>query len=109
MKVIPAAGRALARDPEFRRVAGRIPLSRRVYAVMKRSSRAGPGVGHAPAKLVSEPLDLITLPPIMVDYYASSTRVSHQKAVERLGYRPQYDLASGMALVRGWAEWARLV
>jgi hypothetical protein len=57
----------------------------------------------------SEPLDLITLPPIMVDYYASSTRVSHQKAIERLGYRPQYDLASGMALVRGWAEWARLV
>jgi nucleoside-diphosphate-sugar epimerase len=109
LKVIPAAGRALARDPEFRRVASRLPLSRSVYGMMKRSRVAGAGTQKAPLMVANEPLELVTLPPMMLDYFACRTRFLHQKAVERLGYQPRYDLASGMALVRAWAEWARLL
>lgn len=107
--VISTAKRALARDPAFRRAAGRLPLSRRLYAMVKRSGSVKSTGGHAALKTESEALELVTVPPMMLDYFACRSRFSHQKAVERLGYRPQYDLASGMLLVRAWAEWARLL
>jgi len=109
VNVIPAAGRALARDSEFRRAVGRLPLSRRLYSMMKRAGSGNSGGGRARLKRESESLELVTVPSLMLDYFACRSRFSHQKAVERLGYRPRYALASGMSLVHAWAEWARLL
>lgn len=109
VKIIPAAGKVLAADPEFRRRVGQLPLSRGLHAAMKRFRSATPDARSVPLVGASDPLKIVTVPNMMLDYFACRSRFSHQKAVGKLGYRPQYDLASGMALVRAWAEWARLL
>ena len=108
LEVVPAAVRALAKDPSFRSAARHLPFTRSVYATMTRLRRPRAAEYHSP-KVIEEPLQLVTIPPMMVDYFACRTKFSHQKAVERLGYRPQYDLAAGMLLVRDWARWAGLL
>jgi nucleoside-diphosphate-sugar epimerase len=42
------------------------------------------------------------------DLHRARTRVRVERARDVLGYEPRFDFATGMALTRRWAEWARL-
>lgn len=109
VKLIPAAGKVLAADPEFRRRVGQLPFSRGLYAAMKRFRSATPDARPMPLVGTSDRLKIVTVPNMMLDYFDCKSRFSHHKASELLGYRPNYDLVSGMSVVRAWAEWARLL
>ena len=43
------------------------------------------------------------------ELYAARTNVRIDKARDRLGYEPAFDLDGGMALTRQWAQWANLL
>jgi len=49
------------------------------------------------------------LPEHAVDFFAARTRVRIDRARRDLGYRPRFDLASGMERVAAWARWAGVV
>lgn len=56
-----------------------------------------------------EELPIHPLSPAMIDFFSTRTRVLTTKARRLLGYRPDFDLESGMALTREWARWAGLL
>ncbi len=49
------------------------------------------------------------LPPKMVGFFRARTRVRIDKAKRLLGYRPAFDLETGMDLTERWARWANLL
>ena len=108
VKAVPAALRALERDPEVRQAVSQLPLSRSLYRLMQ--SRR-PVATARPAAIADNAgiLALTTVPAMMLDYFACRSKFSHRKATERLGYQPQFDLSKGMSLVQEWAKWARLL
>jgi nucleoside-diphosphate-sugar epimerase len=99
---------ALKASPNFKRAAGALPLVRPAYAVI--GKRRGGAAGDAPATKATAPeLPIELIPPMMIDYYASTTEYRIDRARAELGYAPVYDLAAGMALTEQWARWANLV
>jgi nucleoside-diphosphate-sugar epimerase len=50
-----------------------------------------------------------TMDPTEIRSYASKTRVRIDKAKRVLGYRPRFDLESGLERTAQWAEWANLL
>ncbi len=102
---------ALKASPGFKRAAGALPLVRPAYGMI--SKRRGGKANDAVPTVVPEarapelPIELI--PPMMIDYYASTTEYRIDRARAVLGYAPIYDLAAGMALTAQWARWANLV
>ena len=52
---------------------------------------------------------LLPLDPLTVRMYAAKTRVRIDKARRLLGYRPAFDLSSGMNVTEQWLRWAKLV
>lgn len=110
-RAAPEAISVLKRDAGFKRLAGQLPLVKAGWKLYRRSI-GKPPKSLAPAAARSERTDtrpLIALPEMMWGYYASRTDFRIDRARERLGYRPEYDLARGMALTRAWAEWAGLI
>ncbi len=67
---------------------------------------AGRGVRSASAEgeLPIHPLD-----PKMIGFFRPRTRVRIDKARRLLGYRPAFDLETGMDLTERWARWANLL
>lgn len=49
------------------------------------------------------------LEPELARFFAARAHVRIDKARDRLGYRPSWDLDTGMELTRRWAEWAGLL
>jgi nucleoside-diphosphate-sugar epimerase len=47
--------------------------------------------------------------PAAIRAYAAKTRVRIDKAKRVLGYRPRFDLESGLERTAQWAEWANLL
>jgi nucleoside-diphosphate-sugar epimerase len=45
----------------------------------------------------------------MLAFYASKTVFRIDKARERLGYQPRFDLEKGMRVTETWARWAGLI
>lgn len=54
-------------------------------------------------------LPIHPLPPPMIGFFRARTRVRIDKARRLLGYRPAFDLATGMDLTEQWARWANLL
>jgi nucleoside-diphosphate-sugar epimerase len=108
--VLPATVRALKDSKDFKRACADLPLVRSTYALLK--SRKG-SVGQprlaTPPPTGTEPLPITLPPPMMTPYFSSQTQYSIKKAKTELGFRPQYDLHTGMALTAEWAHWARLL
>jgi nucleoside-diphosphate-sugar epimerase len=52
---------------------------------------------------------MTAISPSVVQFYAAKTRVRIDKAQRLLGYRPVFDLDSGMRLTEQWARWANLL
>jgi nucleoside-diphosphate-sugar epimerase len=50
-----------------------------------------------------------TMDPAAIRSYACKTRVRIDKAKRELGYRPRFDLESGLERTAQWAEWANLL
>ncbi|MFC2023114.1 NAD-dependent epimerase/dehydratase family protein [Chloroflexota bacterium] len=68
------------------------------------SLRKTPGVKHD-IKSATVPI----VDPTETRSYASHTRVRIDKAKRVLGYRPRFDLESGLERTAQWAEWANLL
>ncbi len=100
---------ALKASPDFKRAAGALPLVRPAYAMIgkRRAKLTNNLPSRMPNRAADLPIELI--PPMMVDYYASTTEYCIDRARDQLGYKPVYDLASGMALTEEWARWANLI
>jgi len=47
--------------------------------------------------------------PLDAKFYSTKTRVRIDKAKRLLGYRPLFDLKSGMAVTEAWCRWANLI
>jgi nucleoside-diphosphate-sugar epimerase len=45
----------------------------------------------------------------MIGFFRARTRVRIDKAKRLLGYRPAFDLETGMDLTERWARWANLL
>ncbi len=54
-------------------------------------------------------LPIVPLQPSEIDFFLPRTRVRIDRAERLLGYRPAFDLESGMALTEAWARWANLL
>jgi nucleoside-diphosphate-sugar epimerase len=69
------------------------------------------GMGSAPAPVARSggELPIHPLSPLMIGFFSTRTRVRIDKAKRLLGFRPAFDLASGMDLTERWARWANLV
>jgi nucleoside-diphosphate-sugar epimerase len=52
---------------------------------------------------------IIPLTPEAIEFYRSKRRVSIDKAKQLLGFRPAFDLQTGMRLTEKWAQWANLL
>jgi nucleoside-diphosphate-sugar epimerase len=102
---------ALKASPDFKRAAGALPLVRPAYAMIgkRRAGTAGDALPAKPAAATTPELPVELIPPMMVDYYASTTEYRIDRARTELGYAPVFDLAAGMALTAQWARWANLI
>src|SRR6185312_883113 len=108
--VLPAAVRALTNNKDFKKVSADLPLIRSTYAVLqRRKGWGGQPRPVAPPSTYLEPHPITLPPPMMMPYFSSQTRFSIKKAETELGFRPQYDLHTGMALTAEWARWAGLL
>jgi nucleoside-diphosphate-sugar epimerase len=63
---------------------------------------------------VSNPSDpdrrfIIPLTPDAIQFYESKCRVSVDKAMRMLGFRPAFDLQRGMAMTENWLQWSNLI
>lgn len=84
-------------------------LSERWQEKVKRKIGMGSAV-HVPAPSGgNEDLPIHPLAPSTIDFFSTRTRVRIDKAKRLLGYRPDFDLESGMALTGQWARWAGLL
>ncbi len=68
---------------------------------------AGSTGGNAPADATGDGAAVDWPAPAAIELFTRPSRVSIEKAAARLGYRPRFDLASGMAMSEAWARWAR--
>jgi nucleoside-diphosphate-sugar epimerase len=110
-RAAPEAITVLKQDAGFKRLAGQLPLVKAGWKLYRRSIGKPPKI-LAPSLAPSESADgrpLIALPDMMWGYYASRTDFRIDRARERLGYQPAFDLARGMAITQAWAEWAGLI
>jgi nucleoside-diphosphate-sugar epimerase len=64
--------------------------------------------GGSTEDLPSDP-PLGPMRPWLVDYLGKRARVRIDKARELLGYRPEFNLQTGLMLTEAWARWAGLV
>jgi nucleoside-diphosphate-sugar epimerase len=69
----------------------------------------GSAAQYPPASLPAEEAPIHPLSPDLIDFFAAKTRVRIDQAATLLGYRPAFDLASGMELTEQWARWANLL
>ncbi len=69
---------------------------------------AGGGGAAGPGAAAGE-LPIHPLSPGAIDFFRARTRVRIDKARELLGYRPAWDLDSGMERTGRWARWAGLL
>jgi nucleoside-diphosphate-sugar epimerase len=80
---------------------------------VSRAGRGGDGAmtgrPSASDSPVERPRPILPVDPDYIPFFAARTRVRIDKARNLLGYRPQFDLARGMALTESWARWARLL
>ncbi len=67
------------------------------------------GAGGDEARGASDELPIHPVSPQGIDFFLARTRVRIDKARERLGYRPAWDLGAGMELTERWARWAGLL
>jgi nucleoside-diphosphate-sugar epimerase len=100
----PAVREYLAGLPPLRWVvAGAARLPAPMQAVIQRRSeefwKISPG-GNLPLFLPDSGENAL---------FAAKLHVCIDKAREKLGYEPAFDLARGMALTKAWAQWANLV
>jgi hypothetical protein len=105
--VLPAAIKALEDSIAFRQATADLPVIRLVHAKLtsrRRSNDHGVSPTAAP-----QPPPIILPPKEMIPYLSSQTEYSIKKATANIGYQPQFDLRTGMALTEEWARWARLV
>jgi nucleoside-diphosphate-sugar epimerase len=108
LRLLPGAAlRSLTQDKEFKSVFRASPFSRIYTQLQKRSASAKIIVSGVPA--VENCLPLILPPDFMIEYFASPTYFDDTKARQILGYRPRFDLASGMMTTYHWAQWAGLL
>lgn len=59
---------------------------------------------HAPRGTETDDRELVPLRPEVIDFLASRTTVSGEKAQRVLGFRPAFDLETGMWLTERWAR-----
>src|SRR4051812_25229364 len=64
--------------------------------------------GESPEKASVDP-PLGPMRPWLADYLAKRARIRIDKARELLGYRPEFDLRTGLRLTEAWARWAGLI
>jgi nucleoside-diphosphate-sugar epimerase len=108
--ILPAAIKTLKESRDFRRAVADLPLVRTIYAnQLSRKRRTRRDGSATRASTSPDPLPVILPPKEMISYLSSQTEYSTKKAETELGYRPQFNLRSGMALTEAWAHWARLV
>jgi nucleoside-diphosphate-sugar epimerase len=108
---------ALAREPVVRAQLARIPLARRIAALLTtytseerwqslKSRLLGDDSSPRNARAGRKPIHLPS--DSLLALYRSRTRVRIDKAQERLGYAPQFDFARGMDLTTRFIHWANL-
>ena len=68
-----------------------------------------PAAPAAPAAGTEPELPVHPLPPAMIGFYRTQTRVVIDKAQRLLGFTPAFDLERGMAVTEAWARWASLL
>ena len=71
--------------------------------------RRTPTGGRGPAAIPATELPIHPLTPAMIGFLRPRTRVRIDKAKRLLGYRPAFDLETGMELTEQWARWANLL
>lgn len=65
--------------------------------------------GGRPSRPAAAELPIHPLTPQMIGFFRARTRVRIDKARRLLGYRPAFDLETGMDLTEKWARWANLL
>ena len=105
-RLLPETLAALKASPGFKSTAAGLGL-RSLYQRVSGSRPAATGPANRPGPAPDRPIQLI--PPVMIDYFANTSRFSIAKAQAELGFAPVYDLAKGMALTERWARWANLL
>jgi nucleoside-diphosphate-sugar epimerase len=101
--------RALLDDPGIRpvvQVLRRALPERRMEALKAWTSSSG-GQQALPVE-AGGARDVHVPEQLVRDLHRARTRVRVERARDVLGYEPRFDFATGMALTRRWAEWARL-
>jgi nucleoside-diphosphate-sugar epimerase len=108
---------ALAREPVVRAQLARLPIARRIASLLTRytseerwqslksrllGDNSSPDNYRGRQRPIHLPSDSL------LALYRSRTRVRIDKAQERLGYVPQFDLARGMDLTTRFIQWANL-
>lgn len=74
--------------------------------------KRGLGMGYSaqvPQPHEKPDLPIHAVPPLLVDFFTTKTKVSIAKARRLLGYEPAFDLEAGMRLTEAWARWADLL
>ena len=106
-RLLPETLAALKASPGFKSTAAGLGL-RSLYQRVN-GSRGEAAIGPAARKTPAAERPIQLIPPVMIDYFANTSRFSIAKAQAELGYAPAYDLARGMALTEQWARWANLL
>jgi nucleoside-diphosphate-sugar epimerase len=65
--------------------------------------------GGRPSRAAASEAPIHPLTPQMIGFFRARTRVRIDKAKRLLGYRPAFDLETGMDLTEKWARWANLI
>lgn len=65
--------------------------------------------GGRPSRVAAAELPIHPLNPQMIGFFSARTRARIDKAKRLLGYRPAFDLETGMDLTERWARWANLL